>query len=162
MTDSATHAGPSFNHSSQDNGQPDDPYQPPQDETAAAALSWLQRALAVAIGLIVTLSSVATLTAFLFGLVVALGGQNQPGAVDPWQTVADGTGLSLFLAGAGLTVALSLFLGFFAWMKILAVWQRQQLHNQRRRELQDAVGQYRRAKQEADSAGVNAELTNKS
>ena len=131
-----------------DSDQPDDLYQAPQAEAAAAELSLLLRVLAVAIGVIVAASSVATLVAFLFGLVVALGGQNQPGAVDPWLTIADGGGRWLFLAGLAITLVVSLFLGFFAWRKILTVWQRQQLHTMRRRELLDAVGKYRQARRD--------------
>lgn len=129
--------------------RPDDPWQAPQHDVAAARLPWLNRLLAAAVGVIVTLSAAATLVAFLFGLLVALFGQNQPGQLDPWQTISQGSGRWLFLAGIALTACASLFLGVFAWLKILAVWQRQQLHLQRRQQLQHAVGHYRQARTQA-------------
>lgn len=142
--------------SSGDSDPSDDPYQAPQDEAAAAELSLLLRVLAVVIGVIVAVSSVATLVAFLFGLVVAFGGQNQPGAVDPWRTIADGGGRWLFWGGLSLTLVVSLFLGFFAWRKILTVWQRQQMHTLRRRELLDAVGKYREARRDLPDSDAAA------
>ncbi|MEZ6041607.1 MAG: hypothetical protein R3C20_13965 [Planctomycetaceae bacterium] len=128
--------------------QPDsaatDPYRAPLSEIQSAKLSMIQRTMAVVIGVIVMISSMATLLAFLFGIIVAVGGVNQPGQVDPWDVIThSGMGRWILIGGGSLTVIVSVLLGYFGWRKMLLAWQKQAGLDDRRRQLTQSVESFR-------------------
>ena len=118
----------------------------PYDSSPASSLVPLtrgQRLLAVAIGGIVLLSSAATMSAFLFGMLVGVFSDRMP---TPPRISALFTGpmLRLTTIGGVVIAAIAVFLGFYSMCRVLKVQRSLMQASAKRLELSRQLDERRR------------------
>lgn len=135
-----------------------DPYQTPTDVPEEAGISLVRKLAAAALGVVVAIAAAATLSAFLFGLLVAVGGQFQTAPVD-LSGFSDSTfGVPLAAAGLVAIAVVSILLGFYSATKVLRTSRRALLCEYRRRQLNDMVRDYRDHKARTQRRATDSSL----
>jgi hypothetical protein len=131
--------------SARDDGTAPDPYHPPSGAQNSTEVPVSRTLLAVALGLTVACAAAVTLTAFLFGILVAVSGQLQPPPVNFSAVMSQRHG-RLIIAGGVVVIALgSLSLGWYSGMKLLHNARKSSDMQHRRQQLTRALAEYRRS-----------------
>lgn len=119
------------------------PYDSPQ-MASHVPLTLRQKLLATAIGIVVLLSSAATMTAFLFGMLIGVFGDRMP---TPKRISALFTGemLRMTTIGGAIIAVIAVFLGIYSMFRILKVQAALARASEKRLELSRQLDTFRKS-----------------
>ena len=121
----------------------DDPYRVPggtQDDAEIPLRHWF---LAIGLGLATAIAVAVTMSAFLFGLLVAAGGQFRSAPVNLQAVISQGAGRWLLTGGVLFIFVCSAGLGYYTTVNRFRAAGKSLLVEYRRRQLKEAVREYR-------------------